>query len=300
MKWFVLGWLIGMFLGAGLAKNLDDDTLSVIDKEKWRVFLHYFLIFSIFTSGLFIYFQYREHFAWNENVHNLDSLIQAMLSNPIFQQMLYLCMFLVLLLFLLLLIKSPFINWEHIKLLGFEAKTAIKEKAEKQAKEELDYMFLIENVRLDTLELISSNPTLEIIHRYIDAEQRQFDGKHALEEILDSLSILYRESYLNCTIRYGVITIYHGQVSVSDYDEYMKLPQYLREDIDYVLKTNTTETWNHNDIFTFVTPLAFLYDKEVYYIVFLSSYEMEFNHLTEKQFIIIKNLIENYLRLSNQ
>ncbi|WP_202078417.1 hypothetical protein [Caldalkalibacillus salinus] len=313
MSWFVLGSLIGVFLGAGLAKCVDDEYLSIIDRQKWKSFVNAFLIFSIFFTGVVLYLiQWHDfdNFKYIKTVGEIPETLPASLdlssmvfyiifSSPVLHHLVNVVFLLLFLMIILLLIKAPFIRWEHIKLLGLEAKTVIKEKAERQAKEELDYMFMTEHLRLDTIELFSSTLTYHIIDQHIDVENRQFNGKDALEELLDSYSILYRESKLNAAIRFGVYTIHHNDISVSDYEEFMKLPEYLKEDIRYVMKSKTSEKWNHGEIYTFVTPISFLDDDEVFYIIYLSSYEIEFNNLTEKQFVILKNLIENYIRLSD-
>lgn len=65
------------------------------------------------------------------------------------------------------------------------------------------------------------------------------------------------------------------------------------------MKYQVPHKWSYNNIYTFVTPISFFNDQEVYYIIHLSSYDFEFNTLTEREFEIIKSIIQNYIRLSD-
>ncbi|GAA0379239.1 hypothetical protein [Bacillus horti] len=298
MYWFVLGGLIGVFLGAGLSRWLDEHQLFVKNRQKMKDFFSAFVVFVVFVYGAYLFLANLEHFSQFRTISSFEDLQSFIYSNPVIQQLIAFSVFAFLLSIISFIVRSPFFKWEQIKIFGFEAKAAIKEKAEKEAKEELDYLYLMENLRMDTMEIFTSDLTYDIIRQHLNLQEHVFNGKHALEEILESYCILYRESPLNGTIRYGVLTIHNHEISVADYEQYIKLPQYLKEDIDHVIQTKQVQRWYHDDIHTFITPFSFLNDYEVYYVIYLSSYEIEFNSLTEKQFQILKNIIELYIKES--
>lgn len=295
MYWFIIGGLLGIFIGAGISKWLDEHQVIIKNRQKMKDFFSGFVVFSVFIFGAYLFISNWAEFREFRDISSFEDLQSFVYSNSVIQQLIVFSVFALLLSLISFIIRSPFFRWEQVKIFGFEAKAALKEKAEREAKEELDYLYLMENLRMDSMELFTSDLTYATVIKYLNLHEQVFNGKKALEEILESYCILYQESPLNCTIRYGVLTIHLNEISVADYEQYTKLPVYLKEDIDEVMKTKHTQRWSHDDIHTFVTPFSFLNDFEVYYIIYLSSYEIEFNSLTQKQFQILKNLIELYI-----
>lgn len=296
MYWFIMGGLIGIFIGAGISRWLDEHQLIIKNRQRMKDFFNAFVVFIVFILGAYLFISNWEEFRQFRDITSFEDLQSFIYSNSVIQQLIVFGVFVFLLSMISFILRSPFFRWEQVKIFGFEAKAALKEKAEKEAKEELDYLYLIENLRMDSMELFTSELTYATILQHLNLEEHVFNGKAALAEILESYCILYRESPLNCTIRYGVLTIHKNEISVADYEQYYKLPQYLKEDIDDVMKTKRAQKWSHDDIHTFVTPIAFLDNFEVYYIVYLSSYEIEFNFLTQKQFQILNSIIELYIK----
>ncbi len=216
-------------------------------------------------------------------VKSLSGLGQLFLQNRADESVLLLFGFVIIIVLLAILIKTPIRNWNQVKILGLFEATKIRE----EAKEELKY-----NRELDFNRMIRVQGITSVDEGYQAVIDRvtgpnQLDVSSLLDTVLEAVAASYSDGNVSLEVQYGFITLPQPVASTC--------PRLVRDLINLVHDHKALTDFNGWESCV-VCPFTFGQGHE--FLIWLRSGEYQFSEVDVSYMESIRNVTEHYAALA--